>query len=104
MADKPKPVAKPAGQAAQDAPTVRPARPPVVLVVGGPDELVEAARRTAQRESPTITVERCGAPDAASVASGLRPFALVLSQDIYGFDPDEIAALARDVQADLVVL
>jgi hypothetical protein len=103
MADKPKPIYSPVVQA-PDAPTVRPVRPPVVLVVGGPDELAEAARRVAQRESPTITVEVCGASDAASAASSSRPFALVLSQDIYGFDPNEFAALARDVQADLVVL
>ena len=103
MADKSKPLSPTIAQM-QDAPTVRPVRPPVVLVVGGPDELAEAARRVAQRESATITVERCVAANAASAVSGSRPFALVLSQDVYGADPDEFAALARDVHAELVVL
>jgi hypothetical protein len=103
MADKSKPLSPSIAQM-QDAPTVRPVRPPVVLVVGGPDELAEAARRVAQRESATISVQRCVAANAASAVSGARPFALVLSQAVYGADPDEFAALARDVHAELVVL
>ena len=34
----------------------------------------------------------------------MRPFAIVMSQDIHAFDPDEFAALARDVHAELVVV
>ena len=104
MADKPK-LAHTPGQLSQEpVPTVRPVRAAVVLVLGGPDELVEAVRRVARAEGPNIAVEVRGAVNSASAVTSLRPFALVMSQDIYGFDPDEFAALARDVQADLVVL
>lgn len=96
-------------KAAQDlgsdeATTVRPARAPVVLVAGGPEALVQAASNVARGESNAIVVEACGAITIATVAAGLRPFALVISQDVHAFDPDEFAALARDVQAELVVV
>lgn len=100
MADQPKLVRKAVGS----EPTLRPVRVPVVLVAGGPEELVLAARHAAAQESPTITVEACGAVSVASVAASLRPFALVISEDIYTFDPTEFAALARDVHAELVVI
>lgn len=100
MVDKRKAVPVPANA----GPTLRPARAPIVLVAGGPEELVLAARRIAGAESPTIMVEACGAVSVASAAATLRPFALVVSHDIYAFDPDEFVALARDVHAELVVL
>jgi ABC-type amino acid transport substrate-binding protein len=75
-----------------------------VLVAGGPEALVLAARRVAKLESASIVVEACGAITVASVAASVRPFAFVLNQDLYAFDPEEFAALARDVQADLVVV
>ncbi len=100
MVDKPKPARSDLG----DDSTLRPVRAAVVLVAGGPDELVAASRQVATAESPMITVEACGAASVASMATSLRPFALVLSQDIFAFDPEEFTALARDVQADLVVL
>jgi hypothetical protein len=86
------------------ATTVRPAPAPIVLVVGGPDELIEATRRAASWQSPTIVVETCDAGHVATVATQLRPFALVMGQEVYAFDPDEFAALARDLQTELVVL
>jgi hypothetical protein len=87
-----------------DEPTLRPERIPIVLVAGGPDDLVAAARHVAAAESPTIMVEVCAAVEVTSSAASLRPFALVVSQDVYAFDPDEFAALARDVNADLVLI
>jgi hypothetical protein len=98
MADK-RPYLPPDGN-----PTLRPERTPVVLVAGGPDELVAAAQRVAQDESPGIEVEACGAAVVATEAARVRPFALVISQDIFAFDQDEFTALARDVNADLIVL
>jgi hypothetical protein len=95
---------KPAYAPDNNALTVRPARAPIVLVAGGPDELFSAAQRVAEIESPSITVQACGAATAASVAASVRPFALVLSQDIYAFDPEEFSALARDVQTELIVV
>lgn len=92
------------GLSPDEVPTVRPARKPVVLVAGGPEELVQAAREIMRVESGAVDVEACGAITIATVAASLRPFALVLSQDLYAFDPEEFAALARDVQAELVVV
>ena len=85
-------------------PTFRPVRTPVVLVAGGPEELVAAAQVAARVESPSIDVQACTAAAVATEVARLRPFALVVNQDIYGFDPEEFTALARDVNADLVVL
>jgi hypothetical protein len=95
---------KPARESLEGDSTLRPMRVPVVLVAGGPDELIAAAKQVAGLESPLIEVDACGAASAASMAASLRPFALILSQDIFGFDPDEFTALARDVQAELIVL
>jgi hypothetical protein len=87
-----------------EGPTVRPVRVPTVVVAGGPDELVEAVRRVAASESPSIVVEACGAVSVNTTASSLRPFALVVNQDVFSFDAEEFSALARDVQAELIVL
>jgi hypothetical protein len=95
---------KPGHAMGGDDPTVRPARVPIVLVAGGPDDLVSAAQRVAAAENASIVVEACGAVSVATTAASMRPFALVISQDIFAFDPDEFAALARDVNADLIVL
>jgi hypothetical protein len=84
--------------------TLRPMAAPQVLVVGGPPLLVDTVRRVAGVESPAIEVAACELIDIASVAAQRRPFAIVVSQDVYAFDPSEMTALARDVQAELVVL
>src|SRR4051812_15042815 len=87
-----------------EGPTLRPERVPVVLVAGGPEELVDAARRVAAGESSQIVVEACGAVSVATAAASSRPFALVVSQDVFAFDSEEFGALARDVHAELIVL
>ena len=85
-------------------PTLRPARVPVVVVAGGPDALVRAAQQVCAAETPAIVVEACGALEVASSAAARRPFALVVNQDVYAFDPEEFSRLARDVGAELVVI
>ena len=77
---------------------------PRVLVVGGPAPLLEAVRSVGSGESPAIAVHACELVEAANSMTSLRPFAVVMSQDVYGFDPGELAALVRDVQAELVVV
>lgn len=99
MADRPRPLIEGA-----EGPTLRPERVPIVLVAGGPEELVEAARRVAAGESSQITVEACGAVSVNTAASAMRPFALIVNQDVFAFDPEEFSALARDIQAELIVL
>lgn len=77
---------------------------PTVLVVGGPAELVVAARKVAAYEGTGIVVDECDVGNVRTVAPRLRPFALVLAQEVYGFDPDRLGALAAELQAELVVI
>jgi hypothetical protein len=74
-----------------------------VVVIGGPEELVEASRRAASlvTNATLVTSDVAG---AATTVARARPFALVMSDELYGFDSREFDALARDVQARLIVL
>ena len=74
-----------------------------VVVIGGPDELVEATRRSASLVTNASLVTTDVAAAATNVARA-RPFAVVISDELYGFDAREFDALARDVQARLIVL
>jgi hypothetical protein len=74
-----------------------------VVVIGGPDALLEAVRRSIGRVAAARVVGTDLAGAATQVASA-RPFALVISEEIYGFDSSEFDALARDVQATVITL
>lgn len=74
-----------------------------LVVVGGPDALIEAVKHV----TLTTTNARVVQSDLASAATKVaraRPFALVVSDEIYAFDSAEFDALARDVQAELIAL
>jgi hypothetical protein len=74
-----------------------------VVVIGGPDALIEATRRS----SATVTAARLICTDvqgAATRVASSRPFALVISDELYGFDSGEFDALARDVQASIIAI
>jgi hypothetical protein len=74
-----------------------------VVVIGGPDELIEASRRSASLvTNATLVTSDVGS--AATNVARARPFAVVMSDELYGFDSREFDALARDVQARLIVL
>ncbi len=74
-----------------------------VVVVGGPDNLVEAVRRSIGKHAAARVVGTDVAGAATAVASA-RPFAVVISEEIYGFDSGEFDALARDVQAAVITV
>jgi hypothetical protein len=74
-----------------------------VVVIGGPDGLVEAVRRSIGKIAVARIVPTDVAGAATQVASA-RPFAIVISDEVYGFDSEEFAALARDVQAALITV
>lgn len=108
---------EPADFFVSDPPSYDPLAAPRVLVVGGPDALEATARRVAAAETfgsgsalslrggaASIEVEVCDVGSVRLVASRVRPFALVLSQEVYGFDPDRLTSLARELDAELVVL
>jgi len=80
--------------------TVQSVIAPVVLVVGGPDDLVEACMyisRALEAEALPAEPER-----AAQVAAEYRPFAIVMPDALYDREPEEHEALARDVGARIV--
>lgn len=75
----------------------------VVVVIGGPDRLVEAVSRACQ-PIPGARVETASLRDAATKVAALWPFAMVMSDDVYCFDPEEFDALSRDVAARLITI
>ena len=72
-----------------------------VVVVGGPDELVAAVTSAAGLAAGARVVS-ADLASAATLVATHRPFAIVMSDDIYAFDSDEFEALARDVGALLL--
>jgi len=74
-----------------------------VLLVGGPQKLVESVRHAA-RCVPTAELLCCELGDAPTRVAQLWPFALVMSDDLYNFDAPEFEPLARDVQARLITV
>jgi len=74
-----------------------------VVVVGGGLGLLGAVRQTVE----TLTVANIATADvagSANLVTELRPFAVVVSEDIYDFDSAEFDALARDVRTTLIVV
>lgn len=83
------------------APTAIPQANAIVVVVGGPPELIEATRQAAGIAA-AAKVETAELANAATVVATHRPFAIVMSEDVYAFDGSEFEALARDVNAALL--
>ena len=75
----------------------------MVLVVGGPTQLIDCTRRAAT-VVPLANVTTCELRDAPTRVAELWPFAIVMSDDLYAFDSAEFDALARDVRARLITL
>jgi hypothetical protein len=83
------------------APTAIPQAGSIVVVVGGPKELIDATRQAAG-VAAAAKVETAELANAATVVASVRPFAIVMSEDVYAFDAAEFDALARDVNATLL--
>ncbi len=73
---------------------------PAVLVVSCPPDLV--SRCAEALESLGLARQACGFLAAATMAAERRPLAIVMTDDVYAFDPDAFDALARDIRASLV--
>jgi hypothetical protein len=73
---------------------------PTVLVIGCPPVLV--ARCSQALEGMGVGLRACDFLNCATAVAERRPLAMVLLEDLYAFDPEELVALARDVQASLV--
>ena len=74
-----------------------------VLVVGGPQVLIECTQQAALSVPPAEVVS-CELRDAPTRVAELWPFAIVMSEDLYAFDSAEFDALARDVRARLITV
>jgi len=85
-----------------DRPTAKQLHVPIVLIVGGGDDLavvVEEAAVAAQ-----VLVSRCSVDDVATVAAEVRPLVLVMSDEVFLFDPESFRALARDIHSRLLTV
>lgn len=72
-----------------------------VLVVGGSSWLIKAVHGGA-RSLQGADVVACDVREAPTRAAEVRPFAIVMNEEVYAFDSAEFDALARDVRAELI--
>jgi hypothetical protein len=49
-------------------------------------------------------IEVASVQDATTVVAAQRPFAIVLDEDVFAFDPQEFQALGRDVGAQIITV
>jgi hypothetical protein len=72
----------------------------VLVVISPTDELLAACREAARYLPANVEVT-----DVKSVATDVakwRPFAIVIEEELFAFDPNEFIALARDVAAEVL--
>jgi hypothetical protein len=74
----------------------------VVLVVGQTSEFVDRCRDVAP--SFGAVVQACDLATAPTMCARLRPLVVLLSEDVYAFDPSEFDALARDTSSRILRL
>ena len=74
-----------------------------ILLVSPSPALQEAAQRAAYNV-PASEVVTCDVKDAPTRIAELKPFAIVMSADLYEFDAVEFDALARDVSGRLLTV
>lgn len=74
----------------------------VVVVIGG-SAVLKGAVKAASRKLPAAEMVCTDVPGAPTAVASRWPFAVVVSSELYAFDPSEFEALARDVAAVLVV-
>src|SRR5260221_4906023 len=74
------------------------------VVVAAPGALLLSACREAIRYGVAARIEVADVKGAATHVAATRPFAIVIDEDVFAFDPREFEALARDVGAELVTV
>ncbi|MBM4360001.1 MAG: hypothetical protein FJ096_18000 [Deltaproteobacteria bacterium] len=85
-----------------EIPTLKPARVPVTLVIGGTDRMIGVVSEAAI--SAQVLVADCSASDAATTAAEMRPLVLVMPRDVYEVEREAMDSLARDVRARILIL
>jgi hypothetical protein len=74
-----------------------------VLFVGESKALLRVVRDSV-RKLGRADVVTCAVRNVQTRAAELRPFAIVIHEEMYAFDSAEFDALARDVRAALIVV
>ncbi len=74
-----------------------------VLLIGNESGLEDLCRTCAEFVAGARLV-RSDLADMSTRAAQWRPFAIVVPSSVHEFDPDEFAALARSVNAELVTI
>lgn len=72
-------------------------------MIGGTGRLQQLANQAAASASGARVI-RAEMADAATVCAELRPYAILVTKDVYEFGGSEFDALARDIDAGLVVV
>ena len=85
-----------------ESPTLKHMQIPVALLVGGTERLISAVSDAAL--SAQVLVAECTVADAATMAAQMRPLVIVMTVEVYQFDPDSFDALAQDVRSRLLTL
>jgi hypothetical protein len=70
--------------------------------VGGPPDLGNAVETAAV--GAQLLVTRCAVADITTVAAEVRPLVMVMSAEVFDFDPESIVRLARVVQSRLLIV
>jgi hypothetical protein len=83
--------------------TIPERRLPVLVVIAPGRALLEACYETMH----FVTAGRVEVADVKNIATRVaaeRPFAIVLEEDVFAFDPREFEALGKDVGAEIVTV
>lgn len=75
-----------------------------VLVLIAPSKATLGLCQEAMRQFAGGSVEVTDVKGATTFVAARKPFALVLDEDVYAFDPREFRALGRDVGAELITI
>ena len=85
-----------------EATTLRQFKIPVVLVVGGTEDLIAAVSEAAL--SAQVLVAECTVENATDTAAQMRPLVMIIPEDVFSSDSNNFEALARDVRAEILVV
>jgi len=88
--------------ARNDAPTLRQMHVPVALVIGCAKDIVQVVEDAAL--SAQVLVAECTVAEATNAAAEMRPLVMIVSEDVYAFDPDSFEALAQDVRSQVLTV
>ena len=84
--------------------TIPEQRVPSVVLVAPSDALSRACHEAMRFVAAAASIEITDVAGAATNVARWRPFALVMEEEVFEFDPREFEALARDVGAEIVTV